>query len=230
MFKSLLTLATGAVLAATLATSARAAGEDAKKVTGMLFETKHIAAITPGTELVYKFERKPSDEKMMGPGFSDDIKLKIEADGAPGKKNVVVTIYSGERGREPTHITDLDVNPMLVVYLDSAVGHFQQMAGGDRSYLKGKFSNSLGNASTLSPVKITYKGQQIDGYRVSVTPYTDDPSRAKMRGFESSEFTIVLSDKIPGQFAQMIANYTNSQKDAPTLVEKTTLDGVGEVK
>jgi hypothetical protein len=88
MFKSLLTLATGALLAATLGSSAQAAGEDSKKATDMLFETKHIATVAAGTELAYKFERKPSDEKVLGAGYSDDIKLKVEGDGAPGKKRL----------------------------------------------------------------------------------------------------------------------------------------------
>ena len=56
-------------------------------------------------------------------------------------------MYSGDRAREPQRITDMDGNPMLVVYLDSAVSHFQQLAGGDRAYLKGMFSKYLGNGA-----------------------------------------------------------------------------------
>ncbi len=230
MFKSLLSAVSVTMLAASLFTSAHAADGEAKKATDMLFETKHIADIAPGTELLYKFERKPSDEKIMGPGYTDDIKLKIEGDGAPGKKNVVVSIYTGERAREPNHITDMDGNPMLIVYLDTAVGHFQQLSGGDHGYLKKRFSNSLGPDAKALPVKIDYKGTQVDGYKVTVIPFADDPSKVKMHGFENAEFSIVLSEKIPGQFAQMISNYVNTQKDGPTLLEKTTLDGVGEIK
>ncbi len=230
MFKSLMSAATGTVLAAMLATAAHAAADEAKKATDMLFETKHIADVAAGTELLYKFERKPSDEKVMGPGYTDEIKLKIEGDGAPGKKNVVVSVYTGERAREPNHITDMDGNPMLIVYLDTAVGHFQQLTGGDRGYLKNRFSKSLGAEAKAVPVKIDYKGAQVDGFKVTVSPYTDDPARAKMRGYETSEFSIVISAKIPGQFAQMTSHYTNTAKDAPSLDEKTTLDGVGEVK
>lgn len=230
MLKSLSGFTMTAIFAVMLASTARAASEDSKKATDMLFEAKHIASVSAGTELVYKFERKPSDEKVLGPGYSDDIKVMVESDGAEGKKNVVVSMFTGDRAREPNRITDMDGNPMLVVYLDTALGHFQQLAGGDRSYLKNRFSKSIGDASSLSPVKISYKGQVVDGYRVTVTPFADDPARAKMRGFEGSVFTITISDKIPGQFAQMIANYSNTQKDSPTLVETTTLDGVGEVQ
>lgn len=230
MLKSLISCATGAGLALVLAVGASAAADTTPKATDLLFEAKHIAGISAGTELVYKFDRKPSDEKMLGPGYIDDIKVKVESDGAPGKKNVVINMFSGERLRDPNRITDMDGNPMLVVYLDNSLGHFQQLAGGDRAYLKNKFSSSFIKAAKVEVVKVTYKGELVDGYRVSVTPFADDPSRAKMRGYEVAQFSIVLSDKIPGHFAKMIANFGNTQKGSPTLEESTTLDGVGEVK
>jgi hypothetical protein len=230
MFKSLRSLAAGAVLSVTLATAAHAASENLEKVQALLFDAKHISNVATGTELVYKFERLPSNEKVMGLGFADDIKLKIEGDGEAGKKNILLNIYTGDRAHEPSHFKDMDGNPMLVVFLDTAVGHFQQLAGGDRLYFQSKFRKCMKENAKLEPVKIAYKGQDVEGFRVTVTPFTDDPTRAKMRGFESAVFSIVVSDKIPGQFAQMISNFTNAQKDGPSLVEKTTLDGVGEVK
>lgn len=228
-FMTLVTAVAG--LAVALAVSASAAADSTPNAVGLLFETKHITGVTPGTELVYKFERKPSDEKLLGPGFNDDIKIKVESEGAvPGKKNVVIEMFSGERARDPNRITDLDGNPMLIVFLDTALGHFQQLAGGDRAYLKNRFSTSFAKDAKIAAVKVSYKGQDVDGYRISVTPFANDPSRAKMRGYQNVEFSLVVSEKIPGHFAQMISNFANQEKTAPTLEERTTLDGVGDVK
>ena len=232
MLKTLIYSATGAGLALALAVGASAAADTTPpKAVDILFETKHIMSIAPGTLLLYKFERKPSNEKILGAGFNDDIKVKIESDGAPGKKNVVVEMFTGERAIEPNHITDMDGNPVLIVFLDTALGHFNLLAGGDRAYLKHRFSDSFAKPEAkVDPVKISYNGADVDGYRVTVTPFLTDPSRAKMRGFETSVFSLVLSDKIPGYFAKMVSNYTNSQKDAPSLDEQMTLEGVGDIK
>lgn len=219
----------GLLAFATICTSAANAAET-PKVADVLFERPHIASVPAGTELVYKFVRKPSNEKLLGAGFSDDITVKVESDGNPGKKNVMVQIYSGERARDPEQITNMDGNPMLVIYLDGAVAHFRQLAGGDAAYLKGTFSRYLGTSAKIDPVTITYNGQQVDGYQVTATPYADDPSRAKMNGFEGATFTIALSEKIPGYFAKMTSKYTNDDKNGPSLEETTTLDGVGDVK
>jgi hypothetical protein len=229
MFKTLLATVTASLLAVFLAATA-SASEDSKKATTMLFDTPHIAAVQPGTKFVYKNERVPSNEQVLGAGFTDDITVDVESDGAPGKKNVVVQLYSGERARDPQRITDMDGNPMLVVFLDNALGRFHQLAGGQRNYLKNKISRSIGDDATLTPVKITYNGSEVDGFRVQVKPFANDPSRAKMRGFEAAEFTIVVSEQIPGHFAKMIANYANTQKDSPTLVDTMTLQGVGDIK
>lgn len=207
-----------------------ATAAETPKLTEILFDRPHIAAIAPGTDLVYKFERKPSNPKALGEGFTDNIIVKIESDGAPGKKNVLIQMYSGERARDPQRITDMDGNPMLIVFLDNAVAHFRMLAGGDSAYLKGTFSKYLGDGATMAPATIVYKGQPVEGYKVTATPYVNDPSKGKMNGFEGATFTIALSDKIPGYFAKMTSEYTNTDKNSPTLEETTTLDGVGDVK
>lgn len=204
--------------------------EDVPKPTDILFNRPHIASVAAGTVLDYKFVRKPSNEKMLGAGFTDDITVKIESDGAPGKKNVLVQMYTGDRARDPQRITDMDGNPMLVVFLDGAVSHFRQLAGGDSAYLKNTFSKYLGNGATIAAAKILYKGTEVDGYQVTATPFANDPARAKMNGYENATFKIALSNKIPGYFAQMVSDYTSTDKSAPSLLETTTLEGVGAVK
>ena len=223
-------MAAAVLLGAVLSSVAVAATDESRKATTLLFDDKHIAALTPGTELVYTFERLPSNDKVLGPGFTDTIKVKVESDAAPGKKNVVVNMFTGERARDPQQLSGMDGNPMLIVFLETALGHFQQLAGGDRSYLKNVFSKGIGDASQLVPVKVSYNGAEVDGYKVTVAPFVDDPSKSKMRGFEGSVFTLVVSDQIPGKFAQMVSDYKNSQQGGPELVEKMTFMGVGEVK
>lgn len=229
MFRSApLSIVTIALSAMTIST-AFAAGS-VPTVQQALFDAKHIVGLTPGAELVYKFERKPSDEAVLGQGFTDTINIKIENDAKDGKKDVQIQIYTGERAREAQKITEMDGNPVLIVYLDNAVAHFRELAGGDRAYLKNTFSKHLGTQATVEPVTISFKGADLPGYKVVATPYVNDPARSKMRGYEGAVFTLYVSDKIPGHFAKMTSNFVNAVKDAPRLDEITTLDGVGEIK
>ena len=219
-----------AAAAAALALATTSVAAEVPKPNEILFGKPHIASIAPGTALVYKFVRKPSDEKALGAGFTDDITLSIDGDVGGGKKNITLQIYSGERAREPQRIGGMDGNPMLIVYLDNAVSHFRQLAGGDSAYLKGMFSRYLQESATIAPVTISYKGKDVAGYRVTATPYADDPAKSKMNGFEGAVFTIALSDQIPGYFAKMVSTFKSTDKAAPSLEETTTLEGVGDVK
>ncbi|MET1047827.1 MAG: hypothetical protein ABWX70_14215, partial [Hyphomicrobium sp.] len=220
----------GVVAVAAVSLSAASTAAETPKPAEILFERPHIAAVAPGTNLVYKFVRTPSDPKVLGEGFTDNITVTIESDGAPGKKNLRVQMYSGDRARDAQEITDMDGNPMLVVYLDNAVSHFRMLAGGDAAYLKGMFKRGLADGAQVAPVKIEYKGQSVDGYKVSLAPYANDPAKTRMNGFEGSTFSIALSEKIPGYFAQMVSEFKNNDKNGPTLEETTTLEGVGGVK
>jgi hypothetical protein len=220
-----LAIAMSLVAPGTMALSA-----DGPNVSQIIFDTKHIVALQKGAELVYHFERKPSDPSVLGEAFKDDIKLKVTDDNSNGNKNIELQIYSGERARELQKIGDLSINPVFVVGLDGAVASFRMVGGGDRAYLKNSFAQALQKDAKVETVKVDYKGTAVEGYKITITPYVNDPSKAKMRGFEGSNFTIVVSDKIPGHFAKMVANFVNTQKDAPSLEETTTLDGVGEVK
>jgi hypothetical protein len=229
MFKvSLRTIALSAL--AVTCGSAVGFAQDTPKPAQALFESPHIASVPAGTKLVYTFVRNPANEKVLGVGFTDSITLTIDSDGLPGKKNVSVQVYTGDRARHLENIKNMDGNPVLLVYLDSAVEHFRQLAGGDFTYLKNRFSQYLGDGATIAPVKITYKGQEVDGYRVTARPFADDPAKKKMNGYEKAKFTIALSDKIPGYLAKMVSLYKNTDKTIPTLEETTTLEGVGDVK
>ena len=75
MSTTLMRSVAGAIFAAGFAATAFAATDESEKARAMLFDVKHIAEVPAGTELKYKFERVPSNEKLLGPGFTDDMKV-----------------------------------------------------------------------------------------------------------------------------------------------------------
>jgi hypothetical protein len=48
-----------------------------------------------------------------------------------------------------------------------------------------------------------------------------------MQGYEGSQFTMLVSEAVPGQLAEMVASYTSTIAGAPRLEERITLAGVG---
>jgi hypothetical protein len=220
----------GAILALTLAFGSQAVpavAADTPKATEMIFDHKHLANVETGKEIVYKFNRTVTDPQILGQPFSDDITLKVVADAPDGHKNVDMQIYTGDRARDLQKLENLTVNPIYQVYFAQAVNSFSMLAGGKTPYLQRVFSLALKDKTKVEPIKVDYKGKQIDAYRISMTPYVGDQYESKMQGWEGAKYDIVVSNQVPGEVVDLVATYQNRYPPAKMkLVERTTLDGV----
>ena len=221
---------TVAVVATIAMAVAAAAAAQAPTATELVFDHQHLSNCKPGDEMVYKFARKVSDEKQAGAGFDDEIKLKIDEVDKEGKKNIALQIFTGERGRETQKITELTINPVFVVGMQQAIASFRLLAGGELSYLKHRFGLSLRDKAKVEAVKLDYKGQTIDGYKIEVAPFESDPNMAKMKGYDVSQFTFIVSPNVPGEIVEMFSATRSSAKDAVSFEERTTLAGFGGIK
>ena len=197
----------------------------------VLFESKHLTNLKAGEVAKYRFQRVVSDEKLLGLPFSDDINIAVSKLNPDGTREVTVNVFTGERARNPEVVPDLTGNPLLVFFLDRAVNNFSALAGvGSRNYFKGKFRDGLREKSKIEAVKIDYNGKPVDGWRVTVAPYQNDPNALRMLGYEGAEFTFLVADALPGQIGEMVAHYESGIKDAPKLEERITLAGIGGAK
>jgi hypothetical protein len=191
----------------------------------ILFERKHLANVDVGSDLSYRFQRSVSHPDVLGQPFSDDIHVQVKKVGSDGSRDVVVKVFSGDRAREPQPIDGITGNPILVVFLDRSVASYMSVAGGSLPYLRDKFRSALRDKATVEPVKVMLGEKTVDAQRVTVTPYKGDLNAARMRGFENSTFSIVVSDLVPGQFVELLATYENTDAAAPRLEERTQMIG-----
>jgi hypothetical protein len=219
-------LAAGLLTLASLAAPA-AAEPNAVQV---LFESRHLDQVGKGSEVTYKFERKVSDPKVLGAEMTDNIRIAVNKVNDKGERDVVFKVFSGDFARDPTDLPELTVNPLFHWYLDRAVQNFRSLGGGDAQYLKYRFKEALRDKAEIEAIKFNYNGADVDAYRVSVRPYRDDPSSVKMEGFETSKFVMVVSEKVPGYFLDLVSDFESKKAGAPRLEEHISLVGMGEAK
>lgn len=204
--------------------------EEKSQAVQIVFDQKHLSNVGKGKELVYHFERTPSDPKLLGEGFKDDITLKVVGEKDDGARDVDLQIYSGDRARDLQKMPDRKANPVLLVYFNQAVNSFSMLAGGQRNYLTRVFSMGFKDKAKVEPTKIDYEGKQVDAYRITMAPYLGDENESKMQGWEGAKYELVVSDAVPGQVAELVAKYTNKYPGDLKLVERITLDGVSGVE
>jgi hypothetical protein len=195
----------------------------------VIFEHKHLSNVDQGVALGYRFNRIVSNPQLLGEPFSDEITMKVVGVRPTGEKDVDLQIYTGERARELQNIPSVTINPMFIVYFDMSVSTLKQLTGAKYGFLKAVFSDGFKDKAKIEPMKLAYKGKTIDAYRITMAPYVGDPHANTMQGYDVSKFTMVVSNDVPGEVVQLSSLYESSEKAAPKLEERITLDGA-EVK
>ena len=218
-------------LAAAVMVIGASAGQTADtppSITAALFDKEHIGELPAGTELTYKFERDGSEPKLLGPNYKDDVKITVDEVTDDGKRTVSVRVFTGHRGREARTITGLSGNPILVFYLDRAVVNFATLAGGNRAYHKNRFRIAMRTKGGLFPTTFQYKGKTVKCYRLAIRPYSGDKNLHKMKGYENAHFEVLMSDEVPGYFAEFTAAYESPKDGSPSLNERISIEGLEE--
>lgn len=228
MLRTLGVALVGTLAAALVVLPAIAAGP-LPTVVQVVFEQEHTKPLAAGTVIDYRFQRTVSDERLLGPPYSDEIKVDVQGELAAGNRSVGIAIFTGERGRYLSY-PDLTINPLINFYLDRSVQGFSQIAGGDPFYLKGRFKAAFLNGATVEPVEVDYAGKKVPGYRISLTPFAKDVMAPRMQGYEGSSFAMTLSESVPGQVVELVSVLSSTQKDAPRLEERITFAGAGSAK
>ncbi|MGE5265884.1 MAG: hypothetical protein ACM3L9_00820 [Deltaproteobacteria bacterium] len=192
-----------------------------------IFNARHLDLVNKGSNVLYKFDHKVSDEKLLGQGFSDDIKINVTDVTADGSRVLDVTVFTGDRQRPVQNYDGLSINPVFVWFLDKAVENLRIVAGGKQPYLKGRMRDAFLDKAKIEPVKFNYAGKEVEGFKVTMVPFENDPNKHKMQGFEKSSFSFTFSKDVPGYFYELDSDIFSSQagtasmKDRIVLVEAT---------
>jgi hypothetical protein len=230
LFVALGALAGPAAVAGLVSATPAAAAEEIQGVRDILFESDHLDDVAQGVELKYTFERNVSEPKLLGPEYTDEIKVAIAKVHDDGKRDVDVDVFSGDRARDTRHLPGMTANPILVFYLDRAVSNFAMLAGGSKGYLKNRFRLALRTTAKIEPAKIDYNGKVVEVYHVWVKPYVNDTNKEKMSGYENARFDVFVSDEVPGFLVEMKSKFESAAPGAPELDERIVLDGARVAK
>ena len=215
-------LAAVVALALTLPIGAMAAADPPQPV-DIIFNTRHLDLVGKGGVVDYKFEHSVSDEKLLGKPFTDDIKIVVSDVTPEGQRVVDVTVFTGDRQRPVQNFDGLSINPVFIWFLDKSVENYRLLSGGKHNYLKGRIRDAFLDKAKLEPVKVDFGGKSVDGYKVTMVPFEEDPNKSKMQGFENSKFTFVMSKDIPGYFYELNAEIFSTQAGTGKLTDRLVL-------
>jgi len=184
--------------AALLSAPAFAADEkqDFSAAEKLLFMTRQLDNVPLPATLRYAFRQTGSEE----PGFEDKVSVDV-ASLVPGKKQCCKTsgeFLSGARSVKLPDIEGAEGNPVVLYFLENDLRTMQRLTKGSQTYFRKRIRMALFNGATVRKVRVAYKGKDIEGQEILISPYLDDPNRAKFEKYLGKQYRFILSPAVPG--------------------------------
>lgn len=166
----------------------------------LLFETNHLKEITKPTILQYEYKKDGALEK----GFDDKVSVNISKVGSEGK-TVSADYLSGERKTDFPAVDGASGNPVVMYFLERDIREMQRLTGGKPPYFKKRIRLSLADGAEVRPVKFSFDGKEVEGREIKITPYANDPLKARFGKYVGKYYLFTLAEGIPGGVYQMRA-------------------------
>jgi hypothetical protein len=216
------------LLTMSLLTALTQADETFSRANTLLFLTDHLDHVQIPSVLHYVFEKRGSLEE----GYKDTIDMTVSAGTERAGKRVEFEYFTGARHQYVPSLSSAHGNPIITLFLQQDVNDMEQRTGGSWHYLQNAIKQALEDEAQVKPIKFRYGGQMVDGTKITITPYLDDPHRTRMAQHATKYYYFTLSKDVPGEVYQIRTvvrgkSEQPSEGDSGALLEEVlTLRGV----
>lgn len=163
----------------------------------LFFETPYLAKVAPGTTLNYSYKHVTAEAKL-GESFDETLEMAVTAPpDDPSKRVADVLIHRGSREGEAGPFPTQNGNPIALVLLERDVKEMAQLSKGSPFYLRNRVKENLGSGK-VEPARFTYDGKEVEGWKLSFTPFVEDPNKDKLLELAGRRYELLFSDAVPG--------------------------------
>jgi hypothetical protein len=206
-------------LLSALASGARAedaAAPEPSAAERLLFMQPHLAGTKVPATLHYEFVRSDS---AAGGSFKDSVTVQLAKAGTRACCKVNGNFLSGARALRLPEVDDALSNPVLMYFLEYEVRELQRATRGGVAHFRRQIRLALVDRAELAPTRIQWAGREVEATTVQVSPFLDDPYRARFEREAQKRYSFVMSDAVPGVVYQIRSLLPNAGGTA--LVEET---------
>ncbi|CAM5767235.1 hypothetical protein LMIY3S_02093 [Labrys miyagiensis] len=169
----------------------------------LLFDEPQLAAAPVGEVLTYDYHRKTSNDTLYGPSFEDKIKLTIDKGATEGTRTVDVVLFSGTHRQPAGPFEDMSGNPILSLFLEHHIEVLSQLYHANPRYLKNAIRAALREKANVDKADVPVGGKSVAGWRVRISPFKDDPNKARMNGLDTMTYQFLVAKGVPGEIADI---------------------------
>ncbi len=177
-------------------------GADLSEANALLFESSHLRGLEAPAQLRYRLESSGSEQEE---AFTDEVVLHVRPNPDAPNWHVEFDYLAGERERPVPPVSSATGNPVIKVFLQREVVEMERRTGGNWRYFQKAIKRALQDAANVERTRFDYRGQSVEGRRIRIAPYRDDPRRGQMGVYAQMRYVVVLSDAVPGRVYELTA-------------------------
>ncbi|HEY6134703.1 MAG TPA: hypothetical protein VIW70_12045 [Rubrivivax sp.] len=188
----------------------------------LLFMDYQLGNVKPPTTLRYTFRKSGTLES----GFEDEVSLTLKR-GADGRCCATHTDFlSAGRRLQLPDLPSAEGNPVILHFLEREVSEMQRLTRGSQTHFRKRIRMAVYGAATVQGVTLRYRGRDVKGQEVRITPFVDDPNRPRYEQLARKEYRFLLSDALPGGLYGIRTLVAAADGASPPLLaEELTIDG-----
>lgn len=204
------------------AQQAKDAPKDFSAAERLLFMSDQLGNVKAPATLRYRFSRRGTLE----PGYEDQVSLTLKT-GADGRCCATHTdFFSAGRQVQLPDLPAAEGNPVILHFLEREVREMQRLTKGSQSHFRKRIRMAVFDGATVQPVAWRFRGRDITGQEIRITPFADDPNRPRYEALALKEYRFTLSAAVPGGLVAIRTLVAAADgAAAPLLAEELTLDG-----
>jgi hypothetical protein len=182
----------------------------------LLFMTNHLQSTKVPMRLEYSFRK---DGTLDGT-FDDTVDMDLKGKGA-GKSATARFLSDGRTVKYPP-VENAEGNPVIQWFLDRDIKEMERLTGGKAPYFRKRIRLALVDQAEVRPVRFSFAGKEVSGTEIKVSPYLDDPNKAKFGKVSPAKYYVfTLSDQIPGGVYQIRAVVPDDAVTGKPLIDET---------
>jgi len=192
------------------------AAEDYSDAERALFMDNQLANLQPPATVRYVYRKSGSLETP----FEDSATLTLakKPDGSCCAANA--EFLTGARRVTLPELESPQGNPVILYFLERDIHEMQRLTKGQHNYFRKRIRMAVFEGAKIRDVTLSYRGASVPGKEITISPYLDDPLRARYEKLANKQYVFTLSSAVPGGVYAMHSRITGDAAGAEPLIEE----------
>jgi hypothetical protein len=198
------------------------AAEDFSEAERALFMDNQLGSLKPPATLHYSYRKSGSLEA----GFEDTVTVTLgkQADGSCCTASA--EFLTGERKVNLPEVEGAQGNPVILYFLERDIHEMQRLTKGQHNYFRKRIRMAVYQGAKIKDVNVPYRGANVAAKEITVSPYVDDPLKARFEKLANKQYVFTLSSAVPGGVYAMHTSIAGATAaDEPLIEEDMRVDG-----